>query len=466
MQKSIIPIAVITLLLIASPLTMFGTFDSNIFSKAMAIEEDGSESDIIMKSNEFRDNDKSLSHASHNNDDKSKYNDYLKKIKSYYFNPNINGKEPDVATLNNNDLNGHKGGGIAANQGNEKVSASAFENDQINNNGFKKFDKDFDLASTKTNANAGQGKTDTARLAVQQATESPVGLTGPPGPPGPAGPPGIPGAQGPPGPQGEPGLSGAEGPAGPPGPAGAEGPAGPPGPAGADGLMGPPGPAGADGLAGPPGIAGADGQEGPEGPPGAVGPPGPVGSPGAEGPVGPPGLAGADGLPGPQGPEGPPGPAGSPGLEGPPGPIGETGAQGPPGAPGNDGPPGPIGEKGPQGPPGPEGPAGETGAQGPPGPQGKAGAQGLAGPNQIFSTSLYTNVGDAGETSTAECKNGDTAISGGFVLNNQGEPGTVISSQPVTDSTGWFASITTNGEGDQLDTIQAIAVCFENSPSP
>ncbi|HYZ95236.1 MAG TPA: hypothetical protein VE524_01330, partial [Nitrososphaeraceae archaeon] len=86
------------------------------------------------------------------------------------------------------------------------------------------------------------------------------------------------------------------------------------------------------------------------------------------------------------------------------------------------------------------------------------------GPNKIFSTSLYTNVGDAGETSTAECKDGDTAINGGFVLNHQGEPGTLISSQPVTDSTGWFASISTNGEGDQLDTIQAIAVCFENSP--
>jgi hypothetical protein len=80
-----------------------------------------------------------------------------------------------------------------------------------------------------------------------------------------------------------------------------------------------------------------------------------------------------------------------------------------------------------------------------------------------LSTSLYTNVGDAGETSTAECKDGDTAINGGFILNNQGEPGTVMSSQPVTDNRGWFAEVLSQGTGNQADTIQAIAVCFDNS---
>src|SRR5918993_89031 len=375
-----LPIAVIALLLIGSPLTMFGTSNSNLFSKAMAIEEDGSESDIIMKSNEFKDQSKSSSHANHNNDYKSKYSDYLKKIKSYYFNEDTNGKELDVATLAKNDLNGPKGAGVASNQANEKVSTSAFESSEINNNGPEKFDKDLDLHSINSNANAGQEVRGSKGLADQQVKATQAGLTGPQGPQG------------------------------------TEGPPGPPGSPGADGLPGPPGPAGADGLPGPPGSPGADG------------------------------------LPGP------PGPAGT---EGPPGPAGEPGAQGPPGSPGPEGPQGPPGETGAQGPPGSEGPAGETGAQGPPGPQGKTGQ---AGPNQILSTSLYTNVGEAGETSTAECKDGDAAINGGFVLNNQGEPGTLVSSQPVTDSTGWFASISTNGEGDQLDTIQAIAVCFENSP--
>ena len=460
MYKSL-PIAVIALLLIGSPLTMFGTSNSNLFSKAMAIEEDGSESDIIMKSNEFKDQSKSSSHANHNNDYKSKYSDYLKKIKSYYFNEDTNGKELDVATLAKNDLNGPKGAGVASNQANEKVSTSAFESSEINNNGPEKFDKDLDLHSINSNANAGQEVRGSKGLADQQVKATQAGLTGPQGPPGPQGPAGP---AGPVGPQGETGLPGTEGLPGPPGPAGTEGPIGPPGPAGADGQAGPPGPAGADGLPGPPGSPGADGLTGPEGPEGTEGPPGPAGSPGADGLPGPPGPAGADGLPGPPGSpgaDGLPGPPGPAGAEGPPGPAGEPGAQGPPGSPGPEGPQGPPGETGAQGPPGSEGPAGETGAQGPPGPQGKTGQ---AGPNQILSTSLYTNVGEAGETSTAECKDGDAAINGGFVLNNQGEPGTLVSSQPVTDSTGWFASVLTNGEGDQLDTIQAIAVCFENSP--
>src|SRR5829696_2879347 len=422
MHKSI-PISIIALLLIASPLAMSGNPNSNLFSKAMAIEEeDGSDSNIIMKSNEFKDNYKSSSsHANHNNDDKSKYNDFLKKVKSYYTNSNTNGKELDVATLNNNDLKGPNGAaGVASNQGNKEVSTSAFGNGEINNNnkGLKKFDKDFDLAALNTKDNAGQRGTGLAAPVEHQqvTTSQATGLTGPAGPPGPQGPPGIPGSDGPPGSQGPPGIPGADGPVGPPGPAGADGPPGPPGPAGADGQDGPPGPAGADGLPGPPGPAGVDGLSGPPGPAGAEGPPGPIGEKGS------------------------PGPAGD---EGPPGPAGETGAQGPPGL---------------------KGPVGETGAQGPPGPQGKIGEQGPAGPNQIVGTSIYTDVGDAGITSTAECKNGDTAISGGFSVINQGEPGTVVSSQPVTDSKGWYAEIVSQGEGNQLDKIQAIAVCFDNSP--
>src|SRR5687767_5679806 len=133
MYKSL-PIAVIALLLVASPLMMFGTSNSNIFSKAMAIEEEGSESNIIMKSDEFKDKSKSSSHANHENDDKSKYSEYLKKIKSYYFNKNTNGKELDVSTLTKNDLKGPNGAGVSANQEKvEKVSPSTFEKDEINN---------------------------------------------------------------------------------------------------------------------------------------------------------------------------------------------------------------------------------------------------------------------------------------------------------------------------------------------
>src|SRR5215213_4377564 len=55
MHKSI-SIAVIALFLIASPSIMFGTSNSNLFSKAMAIEEeDRSATGIIIKSNEFKD---------------------------------------------------------------------------------------------------------------------------------------------------------------------------------------------------------------------------------------------------------------------------------------------------------------------------------------------------------------------------------------------------------------------------
>src|SRR5688500_18610415 len=112
MHKSI-PIAIISLFLIASP-SMFGTSNSNIFSKAMAIEEDGYyetneyKRNVMDMTNDYEDKYKSSSYANDNNY-KSKYSDYLKKIKSYYINPNINGKELNVATLTNNDLNGSNG---------------------------------------------------------------------------------------------------------------------------------------------------------------------------------------------------------------------------------------------------------------------------------------------------------------------------------------------------------------------
>src|ERR671913_1404883 len=55
MHKSI-SIAVIALFLIASPSMMFGTSNSNLFSKAMAIEEDGFKTNLtsFIKSNELK----------------------------------------------------------------------------------------------------------------------------------------------------------------------------------------------------------------------------------------------------------------------------------------------------------------------------------------------------------------------------------------------------------------------------
>src|ERR671910_709099 len=56
MHKSI-SIAIIALFLIASPSMMFGTSNSNLFSKAMAIEEDGFKTNLkpFIKSNELKD---------------------------------------------------------------------------------------------------------------------------------------------------------------------------------------------------------------------------------------------------------------------------------------------------------------------------------------------------------------------------------------------------------------------------
>ena len=61
---------------------------------------------------------------------------------------------------------------------------------------------------------------------------------------------------------------------------------------------------------------------------------------------------------------------------------------------------------------------GPAGPQGIPGIPGAIGPQGPAGPNELNSTSFYTIFGDfTGETSTAFCNSGDTAISGGHRVN-------------------------------------------------
>jgi hypothetical protein len=172
----------------------------NIFSKAIAFEEDGySDMDtyeryVMNMANEYVDEYQPSSSYASDNSYKSKNSDFVKKIKCNNINTNVNGVE-----IGTTDLNGPNSVGAAAVLGEEDVSTSAFENGERNNNGYKKFD--FDCINN--NDNAGQGGT---------------GTVGPAGPQGP---------QGEIGPQGATGATGAQGPAGP---AGATGPAGPAGP--------------------------------------------------------------------------------------------------------------------------------------------------------------------------------------------------------------------------------------------
>src|SRR5918998_6319711 len=102
MHKSI-PIVVITLLLIASPLMMTGTLNSNIFTKAMAIEEDygiyetdehtAYAMDIANGYGEGDEYESSSSSSSYtdDNDYKSKNSDFIKKIICDNINSNQNG---------------------------------------------------------------------------------------------------------------------------------------------------------------------------------------------------------------------------------------------------------------------------------------------------------------------------------------------------------------------------------------
>src|SRR5688572_28234649 len=99
-----------------------------------------------------------------------------------------------------------------------------------------------------------------------------------------------------------------------------------------------------------------------------------------------------------------------------------SGTQGPAGASGPSGPQGLPGPSGPQGLPGASGPQGLPGASGLQGIQGLQGQPGSPGINEIDNTNFYSREGvpdtttqtpdDA--TSTAECDEEDTAISGAF----------------------------------------------------
>jgi hypothetical protein len=140
-----------------------------------------------------------------------------------------------------------------------------------------------------------------------------------------------------------------------------------------------------------------------------------------------------------------------------------TGTQGPPGPQGPQGIQGPIG---PQGPPGINGTNGVNGTQGPPGINGTQGPAGPSGLSTINGTNLYNVTGiidTAPFSSTASCEAGDFVLGGGWLQTGSAaiQAGIGVSSIPVADLSGWSVtgtSLTT------LGTVQAYAVCFDNSP--
>src|SRR5918993_273537 len=150
MHKSI-PISIIALLLIASPLMMIGNSNSSIFSKAMAIEEEDGYYEAneyttyaMEMANEYGDEYKSPSYTNDNNY-KSQNTELIKKIKCNNINSNLNGLEgtPDLSAL--------LGVGDIDTQGDEEVSASVYEYGETNN-GYANNGK-FDLDCINNNDN-------------------------------------------------------------------------------------------------------------------------------------------------------------------------------------------------------------------------------------------------------------------------------------------------------------------------
>jgi hypothetical protein len=77
----------------------------------------------------------------------------------------------------------------------------------------------------------------------------------------------------------------------------------------------------------------------------------------------------------------------------------------------------------------------------------------ITGPTNAFESTQVTTV-----TSTATCNPGDTVLSGGYVLNTNGNAASIqqINFHP-DDSIGWTTSVTAPTPG-----ITTIAVCFDN----
>ena len=145
----------------------------------------------------------------------------------------------------------------------------------------------------------------------------------------------------------------------------------------------------------------------------------------------------------------------------------KTGTQGPPGPPGPQGPPGFNGTQGPQG------------IQGPPGEQGIQGIQGLIGPqgpDQINSTRLYeaigfesSTLGVGSATSDAICDAGDISLSGGFLISNLDNAGSIgffsLSSAGPNTQDAWRTTVTgPDTPASDSVSITGVAKCFDNPP--
>ena len=113
------------------------------------------------------------------------------------------------------------------------------------------------------------------------------------------------------------------------------------------------------------------------------------------------------------------------------------------------------------------GPKGDPGQQGPKGDPGQQGPKGDPGPSQILTTNVYSVIGPAqtdGLPSEAECQDGDTVLSGGFIIENNNpidqEP-RVLQNNPTNN--GWIAQAN-NAIGAGPAVISAVAYCFDNTP--
>ena len=127
---------------------------------------------------------------------------------------------------------------------------------------------------------------------------------------------------------------------------------------------------------------------------------------------------------------------------------------------------------------GEQGIQGIPGTAGTPGTPGAAGAQGSPGPSTINTTNVYRNFGETNDeiftrsfgSSVAFCDEGDTALSGSFVVGQIGEPEPglepaiplLISSEPLADFTGW--NITVFGINSGNGFVTADVECFDNPP--
>jgi hypothetical protein len=146
---------------------------------------------------------------------------------------------------------------------------------------------------------------------------------------------------------------------------------------------------------------------------------------------------------------------------------------------GIQGPPGPQGPQGPQGPPGFTGTQGPQGIQGPPGEQGIQGIQGLIGPqgpDQINSTRLYeaiglesSTLGVGSATSDAICDAGDISLSGGFLISNLDNAGSIgffsLSSAGPNTQDAWRTTVTgPDTPASDSVSITGVAKCFDNPP--